>query len=1010
MCIGRKFKKKSIISFMLVFAMLINLFVGIDFSVEKASAATSTTLTGYTSQQIVKMMGRGWNLGNTFDSTGGSSVANFETNWGNPVVTETLIKGVHDAGFDTIRIPVTWYRAMSSDGSYTISEEYLARVKTIIDYAYKYDMFVILNVHHEDWINNANLITNRESIGTELAAVWKQLAAYFADYDQHLIFEGMNEPRLANTSYEWTGYTEAYETVNYLDQVFVTTVRSNTDGYNSERCLMVPGYAASSNTAVLSSITLPTYGGEVAKNLIVSVHCYSPNAFCLNDTWSDFDPSDSTYTSDIDRIFSDLNDQFLSQGIAVVIGESSATNTSNNTTAREKWAKYMGAKSAAYGVPVVFWDNGVDETSGGECHSYINRTTGKSVYPTILSAFDEGYASVTYGSAVTSGNESSSSLICGSVIYQNTSGTAIEQSWNTSYVSIGAQSSYYTSGRQIAVAYTGTTPKLIFDSESLGVWWVQVNPSSTGTVNGLKVAYFSYDAIISALTSNEITSPSYLRNMYVISGSTDTTVYEVAATGSGAIISYMVLGTNYYNGTDLPKDPTYDGLTFLGWYTTKDYQTGTELDISSVDSDVTAYAKFKLTSETVAQTTSTPTATSTPVPTTTSTPVPTTTSTPVPTSTSTPKPTATSTPVPTTTSTPVPTTTSTPVPTTTSTPVPTTTSTPVPTTTSTPVPTTTSTPVPTTTSTPVPTATSTPVPTATSTPVPTSTSTPKPTATSTPKPTAVPTMGTTSLSSASNSVKGVTVKWSKVTSATAYYVYRKAGNAKNWSKIATVSGNATVSYVDKSVTSGTTYTYTVRAYNSKTGKLGSYNTKGVSTYYLATPTLKTPSNTEKGIKVNWSTIKGATGYNVYRKLSGTSSWSKIVTLSGGSKNSYVDTTAVAGKTYVYTVRATKGSYSSAYNTTGMSLIRLKNPTISLTATTGSVTVKWSKVTGATGYCVYRNVAGTNVWTKIATITSGSTIQYKDKGATKGVTYYYTVRATYGNIFSAYYVNKYIKAK
>ncbi len=924
MCIGRKFKKKSIISFMLVFAMLINLFVGIDFSVEKASAATSTTLTGYTSQQIVKMMGRGWNLGNTFDSTGGSSVANFETNWGNPVVTETLIKGVHDAGFDTIRIPVTWYRAMSSDGSYTISEEYLARVKTIIDYAYKYDMFVILNVHHEDWINNANLITNRESIGTELAAVWKQLAAYFADYDQHLIFEGMNEPRLASTSYEWTGYTEAYETVNYLDQVFVTTVRSNTDGYNSERCLMVPGYAASSNTAVLSSITLPTYGGEVAKNLIVSVHCYSPNAFCLNDTWTDFDPSDSTYTSDIDRIFSDLNDQFLSQGIAVVIGESSATNTSNNTTAREKWAKYMGAKSAAYGVPVVFWDNGVDETSGGECHSYINRTTGKSVYPTILSAFDEGYASVNYGSAVTSGNESNSSLIGGSVIYQNTSGTAIEKSWNTSYVSIGAQSSYYTSGRQIAVAYTGTTPKLIFDSESLGVWWVQVNPSSTGTVNGLKVAYFSYDAIISALTSNEITSPSYLRNMYVISESTDTTVYEVAATGSGAIISYMVLGTNYYNGTDLPKDPTYDGLTFLGWYTTKDYQTGTELDISSVDSDVTAYAKFKLTSETVVLPTSTP------------------------------KPTATSTPKPT--------------------------------------------------------ATSTPKPTATSTPKPTATSTPKPTATSTPKPTAVPTMGTTSLSSASNSVKGVTVKWSKVTSATAYYVYRKAGSAKNWSKIATVSGNATVSYVDKSVTSGTTYTYTVRAYNSKTGKLGSYNTKGVSTYYLATPTLKTPSNTEKGIKVNWSTVKGATGYNVYRKLSGTSSWSKIVTLSGGSKNSYVDTTAVAGKTYVYTVRATKGSYSSAYNTTGMSLIRLKNPTISLTATTGSVTVKWSKVTGATGYCVYRNVAGTNVWEKIATITSGSTIQYKDKGATKGVTYYYTVRATYGNIFSAYYVNKYIKAK
>lgn len=585
--------KRTLTAWILTLAMLAGLVCELQFSTGTAEAAT--TLTGYTATEIVSMMGRGWNLGNTFDSTGGTSVDNFETNWGNPKVTETLIKGVKNAGFNTIRIPVTWYRAMSSDGTYTISSEYLARIKTVVDWCYKYNMFVILDVHHEAWINNTSLRSNWKSISTELQAVWKQLASYFGDYDQHLIFEGMNEPRYAGADNEWTGDDAGYKIVNYYSQMFVSTVRSSTKGHNYERCLMVPGYAASNSSTVLKSISIPTYGGKAADNIIISVHCYSPYDFCLADTKTTFSASSSSDTADIDRVFQVINDEFLSQGIPVIIGECSATNSGGNTSARAAWAKYMGAKSAAYGVPIVFWDNGNNATSGGEAHSYINRTTGAQVFPSIITAFDTGYKSVTYGSARTSGT-AATSLIGMNTIWQNKSGVAIKQAWSASYVSIASDPSYYPSSGTISVAYKGSGAMyLIFDSESQSQWWGQVSPDSTTTVNGYKVATFKVSSILSVLKSLSpaITAVSQIRNIYPISSGTGNTVYEVAYNSTKYQVTFKALGLQYATGTTLPADPaSYGALTFAGWYTTKDYQEGTELDISNLTENVTAYAKY----------------------------------------------------------------------------------------------------------------------------------------------------------------------------------------------------------------------------------------------------------------------------------------------------------------------------------------------------------------------------------------------------------------------------------
>lgn len=560
-----------------------------------SEAASSSVLTGKTAEEITADMGFGWNLGNSFDATGGSSsnIYSQEQSWGNPIVTETLIKSVSEAGFTTIRIPVTWYNHISDDGSYTIDEDWMERIKAVIDYAYEYDMYVIINIHHEDWVNTTELSDNYVEIGEELEAVWTQIAEYFADYDQHLIFEGMNEPRLAGASNEWTGDSTAYSAVNYLNQIFVSAVRSVDEGYNYERCLMIPAYAASNDYSILNALSIPTYNGEACNNLIISVHAYSPYNFCLSDDQTTFSASNSSDTSAIDTVFETIDELFLSQGIPVVIGETSATNSGGNTSARAAWAAYMGEMAAGYGVPVILWDNGYDGTSGGECHSYIDRSTGDLLYPSITSALLEAKDSITWGSLRSETVETGDSLVGGMVIWSDSDGLTSTSTWDSTYIGLTAESQWFMEGRQIAVVYTGSdAPQLILDSIEASAWWIQISASSTGTVNGKKVAYFDYDDIAAAYTKSGVTDASQISNLYVIATYSNITTYEISVLGD-YVVTYMVYGEVYAQQATLPEDPTMTNMEFAGWYTTKDYQSGTEFTGGeTLTSDLTVYAKF----------------------------------------------------------------------------------------------------------------------------------------------------------------------------------------------------------------------------------------------------------------------------------------------------------------------------------------------------------------------------------------------------------------------------------
>ncbi len=349
--------------------------------------ATDYDLSTISADDFVKAMALGWNLGNTLDATGGDgkNPISQETSWGNPEVTQELIQGVADSGFTTIRIPVTWMNF--TDESYHIDESMLERVKQIVDWSLDAGLFVIINTHHEcydpstkkGWVK-INKTDYKES-GVQLCAMWTQIAEYFKDYDERLIFEGLNEPRSVGVATEWTGTNEQWMIVNLLGLDFVDAVRA-TGGYNATRFLMVPCYAATSSANVWKDYEFPDNDDRV----ILSIHAYTPYNFALNvdgtDTWSADNEED---TRDIDNLFNSINEVVKAKGHTAVIGEYGAMAKGMNVDSRVEWSKYYASKAAESGIPIIWWDNGAF-TGEGELFGLIRRTVNAPLYTNIVEA------------------------------------------------------------------------------------------------------------------------------------------------------------------------------------------------------------------------------------------------------------------------------------------------------------------------------------------------------------------------------------------------------------------------------------------------------------------------------------------------------------------------------------------------------------------------------------------------------------------------------------------------
>lgn len=305
-----------------------------------------------------KLMGTGVNIGNTLENT-----ATWETGWGNPPITKAFVDRLAELGFKTVRVPVAW-DTYARDGR--IDRAKLERVGQVVDWVTAAGMFCVINIHWDrGWIDSGNKARFGKAFHTfspeadrKFRSYWTQIATYFADRDQRVIFEGLNE----ETNFEGAGSeAEAYTTLGRVNQAFIDTVR-NTGGNNRKRLLIIAGYTTDIDKTATNQFVLPH--DAVPDKLLLSIHYYTPWSFAgltrdengqkVQMTWGTAED-----VAELRRKFGKLEDYSARKNIPVFLGEFGAAK-SKDPASRVKWMTAVALTARSRGMVPVLWDTGQD--------------------------------------------------------------------------------------------------------------------------------------------------------------------------------------------------------------------------------------------------------------------------------------------------------------------------------------------------------------------------------------------------------------------------------------------------------------------------------------------------------------------------------------------------------------------------------------------------------------------------------------------------------------------------
>lgn len=365
-----------------------------------------------TAGELVLKMGAGVNIGNTMEcantNSDGSISGAGETLWGNPVINRAYISAIKAAGFSSVRIPCSWV-AHYSDGT-TIDATWINRVKEVVSYCIDNDLYVVLNDHYDaNWIENSMAEGYHTSKGEQLKDLWTQIANEFNQFDEHLLFAGLNEPAVEDNQ------PHAFEALTRYEQDFIDAVRA-TGGNNASRTLIVQGPSTNIDRTCSGSYTLPV--DNVADRLMLEVHFYDPYQFCLmtedanwGKVWYYYGSqnhvsgeeairNNGSYGNEqyIADQMKKLGDKFTSQGVPVIIGEYGANNKTDaldqekQVASRAYWHEIVNREAAKNGCATFLWECG--ESGQGEPFSMcdFNRYTGEIKNQKVVDAILKGYA------------------------------------------------------------------------------------------------------------------------------------------------------------------------------------------------------------------------------------------------------------------------------------------------------------------------------------------------------------------------------------------------------------------------------------------------------------------------------------------------------------------------------------------------------------------------------------------------------------------------------------------
>jgi endoglucanase len=320
------------------------------------------------------------------------------------MTTKQVIDGVKAAGFNTVRIPVSW-DCRSTNG--VIDPTWLARVKTVVDYCISNNLYVMINIHWDGgWLQDNVNTSAQASVNAKQQNYWTQIANYFKAYNERLMFASANEPNASDAT--------AMRVLLSYHQTFINAVRA-TGGNNASRTLIIQGPATNFDLTYNLMNTMPT--DQIANRLMVEVHYYTPWQFCglkTDESWGSMfyywgnGYHSSTETnrnttwgeeSEVDRAMALMKTKFIDKGIPVIVGEFGAikrvdengqpipVNWSQHLASREYFNRYVVSAAKSRGMVPVYWDNGAPD------FGIINRYTGAVSDQGVVNALMQGAAS-----------------------------------------------------------------------------------------------------------------------------------------------------------------------------------------------------------------------------------------------------------------------------------------------------------------------------------------------------------------------------------------------------------------------------------------------------------------------------------------------------------------------------------------------------------------------------------------------------------------------------------------
>ena len=343
----------------------------------------------------------GWNLGNQFESSvpagDGESTAignpegsiDAEKAWGNPVVTEAMIQAVKKAGFNAIRIPIRWQCHITDKQTMNIDPAWIARIKTVVGWCLDNDLKVIINAHHEKWLESNPTYTYKDDNCNKLALLWTNIASEFANYDNRLAFAGTNEVHIKDNWKEPTAENLAVQ--NAYNQTFVDAVRA-TGGNNAKRHLIVQTYVCNPWFGINNGdfIIPKDLDGNGNNYMSVEFHYYQPWSYagdCTYDYWGNFNKDTGDKPTDDEKTMTDFFDQVVNtwsnKGLGIVIGEWGVTDHYKSDSEKvhanmNYYCNFLTTEANKRGFSTFVWDNN-QFGNGSEKYGIFDRSKNMEV-------------------------------------------------------------------------------------------------------------------------------------------------------------------------------------------------------------------------------------------------------------------------------------------------------------------------------------------------------------------------------------------------------------------------------------------------------------------------------------------------------------------------------------------------------------------------------------------------------------------------------------------------------